>query len=135
MRFGGILTDRKRLRLFDNDRVILLFRNPLYMMQNVSCSIIDKRNLYEKYESEFEEGEGEEVLDPQQIKEDLFNHRVWAPRIWRSWGFLFDCIERSNELEFPYWVEAKLWPIGLHIFDRPPESDEAAIAEEVIGTD
>ncbi|MBA0642334.1 hypothetical protein Goklo_026739, partial [Gossypium klotzschianum] len=34
------------------------------MMQNGSCSIVDQRNLYEKYESEFEEGEREEVLDP-----------------------------------------------------------------------
>ncbi|MBA0642340.1 hypothetical protein Goklo_026741, partial [Gossypium klotzschianum] len=34
------------------------------MMQNGSCSIIDQRNLYEKYESEFEEGGGEGVLDP-----------------------------------------------------------------------
>ncbi|MBA0729086.1 hypothetical protein Golax_022516, partial [Gossypium laxum] len=53
---------------FDNDRVTLLLLsepgNPLYMMQNESCSIIDQRNLYEKYESEFEEGEGEGVLDP-----------------------------------------------------------------------
>uniref|UniRef100_A0A3Q7ID25 Ycf2 n=1 Tax=Solanum lycopersicum TaxID=4081 RepID=A0A3Q7ID25_SOLLC len=31
----------------------------------------DRRFLYEKYESEFEKGEGEEALDPQ---EDLFNH-------------------------------------------------------------
>ncbi|TYJ14311.1 hypothetical protein E1A91_A10G109900v1, partial [Gossypium mustelinum] len=93
---------------FDNDRVTLLLRsepgNPLYMMQNGSCSIVDQRNLYEKYESEFEEGEGEGVLDPQQIEEDLFNHIVWAPRIWRPWGFLFDCIERPNELGFPYWA-------------------------------
>nr|YP_009891807.1 Ycf2 [Moriera spinosa]YP_009891827.1 Ycf2 [Moriera spinosa]QKK38180.1 Ycf2 [Moriera spinosa]QKK38200.1 Ycf2 [Moriera spinosa] len=91
---------------FDNDRVPLLFRseprNPLYMMQNGSCSIVDQRFLYEKYESEFEEGEGEGVLDPQQIEEDLFNHIVWAPRIWRPRGFLFDCIERPNELGFPY---------------------------------
>nr|YP_009757280.1 Ycf2 protein [Capparis spinosa var. spinosa]YP_009757297.1 Ycf2 protein [Capparis spinosa var. spinosa]QIM59098.1 Ycf2 protein [Capparis spinosa var. spinosa]QIM59115.1 Ycf2 protein [Capparis spinosa var. spinosa] len=89
---------------FDNDRVTLLFRseprNPLYMMQKGSCSIVDQRFLYEKYESEFEEGEG--VLDPQQIEEDLFNHIVWAPRICRPWGFLFDCIERPNELGFPY---------------------------------
>ncbi|KAJ4699839.1 Protein Ycf2 [Melia azedarach] len=89
---------------FDNDRVTLLLRpearNPLDMMQNGSCSIVDQRFLYEKYESEFEEGEG--VLDPQQIEEDLFNHIVWAPRIWRPWGFLFDCIERPNELGFPY---------------------------------
>ncbi|MBA0872975.1 hypothetical protein Goshw_024564, partial [Gossypium schwendimanii] len=48
--------------------------------------------------------EGEGVLDPQQIEEDLFNHIVWAPRIWRPWGFLFDCIERPNELGFPYWA-------------------------------
>nr|BDY11466.1 Ycf2 [Lysimachia monelli]BDY11481.1 Ycf2 [Lysimachia monelli] len=90
---------------FDNDRVILLRRpeprNPLDMMQNGSCSILDQRFLYEKYESEFEEGEG--VLDQQQIEEDLFNHIVWAPRIWRPWGFLFDWIERPNELGFPYW--------------------------------
>nr|BDY09862.1 Ycf2 protein [Lysimachia vulgaris]BDY09881.1 Ycf2 protein [Lysimachia vulgaris]BDY10713.1 Ycf2 protein [Lysimachia davurica]BDY10732.1 Ycf2 protein [Lysimachia davurica] len=92
---------------FDNDRVILLRRpeprNPLDMMQNGSCSILDQRFLYEKYESEFEEGEGEGVLDQQQIEEDLFNHIVWAPRIWRPWGFLFDWIERPNELGFPYW--------------------------------
>nr|YP_010460379.1 Ycf2 protein [Citrus indica]YP_010460397.1 Ycf2 protein [Citrus indica]UUC05669.1 Ycf2 protein [Citrus indica]UUC05687.1 Ycf2 protein [Citrus indica] len=91
---------------FDNDRVTLLLRpeprNPLDMMQKGSCSIVDQRFLYEKYESEFEEGEGEGVLDPQQIEEDLFNHIVWAPRIWRPWGFLFDCIERPNELGFPY---------------------------------
>ncbi|KAG8498869.1 hypothetical protein CXB51_005278 [Gossypium anomalum] len=49
---------------FDNDRVTL-------------------RNLYEKYESEFKEGEREGVLDPQQTEEDLFNHIVWAPRTWR----------------------------------------------------
>nr|QJS33982.1 hypothetical chloroplast RF21 [Scutellaria mollifolia]QJS34001.1 hypothetical chloroplast RF21 [Scutellaria mollifolia] len=92
---------------FDNDRVTLLLRpeprNPLDMMQNGSCSIFDQRFLYEKYESEFEEGEGEGALDPQQIEEDLFNHIVWAPRIWSPWGFLFDCIERPNELGFPYW--------------------------------
>ncbi|XP_051145865.1 protein Ycf2-like [Andrographis paniculata] len=92
---------------FDNDRVPLLLRpepkNPLDMMQNGSCSIFDQRFLYEKYESEFEEGEGERALDPQQIEEDFFNHIVWAPRIWRPWGFLFDCIERPNSLGFPYW--------------------------------
>nr|YP_010209590.1 Ycf2 [Impatiens davidii]YP_010209608.1 Ycf2 [Impatiens davidii]UBA17532.1 Ycf2 [Impatiens davidii]UBA17550.1 Ycf2 [Impatiens davidii] len=90
---------------FDNDRVILLRRtepkNPLDMMQKGSCSILDQRFLYEKYESEFEEGEGEGALDPQQIEEDLFNHIVWAPRRWRPWGFLW--IERPNKLGFPSW--------------------------------
>nr|YP_009529204.1 hypothetical protein RF2 [Lennoa madreporoides]YP_009529212.1 hypothetical protein RF2 [Lennoa madreporoides]AXX76004.1 hypothetical protein RF2 [Lennoa madreporoides]AXX76012.1 hypothetical protein RF2 [Lennoa madreporoides] len=92
---------------FDNDRATLLLRpeprNPLDMMQNGSCSILDQRFFIDKYESEFEEGEGEGSLDPQQIEEDLCNHIVWAPRIWRAWGFLFDCIERPNELGFPYW--------------------------------
>lgn len=91
-----------------NDRVTLFLRpelrNPLDMMQKGSCSILDHRFLYEKYESELEEGEG--VLDPQQIDEDLFNHIVWAPRIWNPWDFLFDCIERPNELGFPYWARS-----------------------------
>ncbi|RYR16722.1 hypothetical protein Ahy_B04g073754 [Arachis hypogaea] len=72
------------------------------MIQKGSYFIVDQRFLYEKYESEFEEGEG--VLDPQQMEEDLFNHIVWAPRIWRPWGFLFNCIERPNELGFSYWA-------------------------------
>ncbi|KAK7847579.1 protein ycf2 [Quercus suber] len=96
---------------FDNDRMTLLLRpeprNPLDMMQTGSCSIVDQRFLYEQYESEFEEeGEREGVLDPQQINEDLFNDIVWAPRIWRPWGFLFDCIKRPNELGFPYWARS-----------------------------
>nr|AVM82596.1 hypothetical chloroplast RF21 [Cuspidaria floribunda]AVM82597.1 hypothetical chloroplast RF21 [Cuspidaria floribunda] len=87
---------------FDNDRVPLLLRpeprNPLDMMQNGSCSIFDQRFRHEKYESEFEEGEGEGA---QQIEEDYI---AWAPRIWRPWGFLFD---RPNRLGFPYWSRGK----------------------------
>nr|YP_010880400.1 Ycf2 protein [Hygrophila ringens]WHU31339.1 Ycf2 protein [Hygrophila ringens] len=111
---------------FDNDRVTLLLRpepkNPLDMMQNGSCSIFDQRFFYEKYESEFEEGEGEGALDPQQIEEDLFNHIVWAPRIWRPWGFLFDCIERPNELGFPYW--SRLFRGKRIIYDEEDELQE-----------
>ncbi|RWR98014.1 ycf2 chloroplast [Cinnamomum micranthum f. kanehirae] len=82
---------------FDNDRVTLLLRSEprnqdFYMKKND--------------ESEFEEGEREGALDPQQIEEDLFNHIVWAPRIWRPCGNLFDCIERTNELGFPYWARS-----------------------------
>nr|WGM71957.1 hypothetical protein RF2 [Wallichia oblongifolia]WGM71974.1 hypothetical protein RF2 [Wallichia oblongifolia]WGM72042.1 hypothetical protein RF2 [Wallichia oblongifolia]WGM72059.1 hypothetical protein RF2 [Wallichia oblongifolia] len=101
----GSLRTEKDCSQFDNNRVTLLLRseprNQLDMMQNGSCSIVDQRFLYEKYESEFEEGEG--AVDPQQIEEDLFNHIVWAPRIWRPCGNLFDCIERPTELGFPYW--------------------------------
>nr|BEV21232.1 Ycf2 [Taraxacum albidum]BEV21294.1 Ycf2 [Taraxacum albidum] len=104
---GALVGSSRTCSQFDKDRVTLLLRpeprNPLDMMQNGSCSILDQRFLYEKDESEFEEGEGEGALDRQQIEEDLFNHIVWAPRIWRPWGFLFDCIERPNELGFPYW--------------------------------
>nr|CAA30743.1 unnamed protein product [Spinacia oleracea] len=107
-----------------NDRVTLFLRpelrNPLDMMQNGSCSILDHRFLYEKYESELEEGEG--ALDPQQIEEDLFNHIVWAPRIWNPWGFLFDCIERPNELGFPYW--ARSFRGKRTIYDKEDELQE-----------
>nr|YP_010987236.1 hypothetical protein RF2 [Krascheninnikovia ceratoides]YP_010987254.1 hypothetical protein RF2 [Krascheninnikovia ceratoides]WOL38652.1 hypothetical protein RF2 [Krascheninnikovia ceratoides]WOL38653.1 hypothetical protein RF2 [Krascheninnikovia ceratoides] len=93
-----------------NDRVTLFLRtelrNPLDMMQNGSCSIFDHRFLYEKDKSELKEREG--ALDPQQIEEDLFNHIVWAPRIWNSWGFLFDCIERSKEQGF-FRISQFIW--------------------------
>nr|WVK97347.1 Ycf2 protein [Erodium stephanianum]WVK97365.1 Ycf2 protein [Erodium stephanianum] len=60
---------------FDNDRVPLLFRpepgNPLDMMQNGSSSI-------------FEEGGGEGAPG---LEEPLFNHIVWAPRVWSPWVF------------------------------------------------
>nr|UUF92712.1 hypothetical protein RF2 [Allium hookeri var. muliense]UUF92713.1 hypothetical protein RF2 [Allium hookeri var. muliense] len=103
---AGSSRTEKDCSQFDNNRVTLLLRseprNPLDMMQNGSFSIVDQRFFYEKYESEFEEGEG--ALDPQQIEEDLFNHIVWAPRIWRPCGNLFDYIERPTELGFPYWA-------------------------------
>nr|YP_009526164.1 Ycf2 [Dianthus caryophyllus]YP_010938532.1 Ycf2 [Dianthus cincinnatus]YP_010938550.1 Ycf2 [Dianthus cincinnatus]YP_010938700.1 Ycf2 [Dianthus barbatus]YP_010938718.1 Ycf2 [Dianthus barbatus]QYF08531.1 Ycf2 [Dianthus fruticosus subsp. amorginus]QYF08782.1 Ycf2 [Dianthus fruticosus subsp. fruticosus]UFP05486.1 hypothetical protein RF2 [Dianthus chinensis]CUA65787.1 Ycf2 [Dianthus gratianopolitanus]CUA66543.1 Ycf2 [Dianthus moravicus] len=104
-RVGSSRTE-KDCSQFDNDRVTLFLRpelrNPLDMMQNGSCSILDHRFIYEKYQSELEKGEG--ALDPPQIEEDLFNPIVWAPRIWNPRSFLFDCIERPNELGFPYWA-------------------------------
>nr|YP_010489747.1 hypothetical protein RF2 [Koenigia cyanandra]YP_010489765.1 hypothetical protein RF2 [Koenigia cyanandra]UWM11303.1 hypothetical protein RF2 [Koenigia cyanandra]UWM11321.1 hypothetical protein RF2 [Koenigia cyanandra]UWM11388.1 hypothetical protein RF2 [Koenigia cyanandra]UWM11406.1 hypothetical protein RF2 [Koenigia cyanandra] len=74
-------------------------RNPLEMMENGSRSIFDCRFLYESEFKEWAEG-----TDPQQLAEDVVDHIVWAPRIWQPWGFLFDWIERPNELEFPYWA-------------------------------
>nr|YP_010317007.1 hypothetical protein RF2 [Rhomboda moulmeinensis]YP_010317023.1 hypothetical protein RF2 [Rhomboda moulmeinensis]QXO05195.1 Ycf2 [Rhomboda lanceolata]QXO05212.1 Ycf2 [Rhomboda lanceolata]QXO05281.1 Ycf2 [Rhomboda moulmeinensis]QXO05298.1 Ycf2 [Rhomboda moulmeinensis]UNB13658.1 hypothetical protein RF2 [Rhomboda moulmeinensis] len=101
---AGSSRTEKDCSQFDKNRVTLLLRseprNQLDMMQKGSCSIVDQRFLYEKYESGFEEG----ALDPQQIEEDFFNHIVWAPRIWRPCGNLFDCIERPTELGFPYWT-------------------------------
>nr|UDA68899.1 hypothetical protein RF2 [Ixora x williamsii]UDA68917.1 hypothetical protein RF2 [Ixora x williamsii] len=121
---AGSSRTEKDCSQFDNDRVTLLLRpeprNPLDMMQSGSCSILDQRFLYEKYESEFEEGEG--ALDPQQIEEDLFNYIVWAPRIWRPWAFLFDCIERPNQLGFPYWSRP-FWGKRI-IYDEEDELQE-----------
>nr|YP_010375468.1 hypothetical protein RF2 [Pontederia africana]YP_010375486.1 hypothetical protein RF2 [Pontederia africana]QXU59333.1 hypothetical protein RF2 [Pontederia africana]QXU59353.1 hypothetical protein RF2 [Pontederia africana] len=108
---------------FDNNRVTLLLRseprNQLDMMQKGSCSIVDQRF---QYESEFEEGEG--TVDPQQIEEDLFNHIVWAPRIWCPCGNLFDCIERPTELGFPY-LAGSFWGkrIIYHKEDELQEND------------
>ncbi|KAK2350161.1 protein Ycf2 [Trifolium repens] len=102
---GALVGSSQTGSKFNNDGVTLLLRterrNPLNMIRNGSRSIFDQRFLYEKYESGFEE---EGVLDPESLEEDLFNHIVWAPRIWRPWGFLFDCLERSNELGF--WEES-----------------------------
>nr|UJH20805.1 hypothetical chloroplast RF21 [Corybas cryptanthus] len=99
---AGSSRTEKGCSQFDNNRVTLLLRSEtrrgaLDMMQDGSCSIVDRRFIYEKYKLEFEEG----ALNPQQIEEDLFNHIVWAPRIWRN---PFDCIERPAELGFPYWI-------------------------------
>nr|YP_009443816.1 hypothetical chloroplast RF2 [Aconitum sinomontanum]ATU07016.1 hypothetical chloroplast RF2 [Aconitum sinomontanum] len=120
---------------FDNDRVTLLLRseprNPLDMMQNGSCSIVDQRFLYEK--TEFEEGEGEGALDPQQLEEDFFNHIVWAPRIWHPCGNLLDCIERPNELGFPYWARSfrGKWII-YHEEDELQENDSEFLQSETL---
>jgi len=56
--------------------------------------VVNRRLFYEKCESKFEEGEG--AHDTQQIEEDLFNHIIWAPKIWRSCVNLFDCNERPT---------------------------------------
>nr|YP_009138898.1 hypothetical chloroplast RF21 [Lathyrus venosus]AIK21340.1 hypothetical chloroplast RF21 [Lathyrus venosus] len=100
---GALLGPSETGSRFDNDGVPLLLRseprNPLNMIQNGYSSIVDHRFHRKIYESGFEQGEG--VFDPQSLEEDLFNHILWAPRLWRPWGFLFD--EGSNELRFPYW--------------------------------
>nr|YP_009141235.1 hypothetical chloroplast RF21 [Lathyrus clymenum]AIL55761.1 hypothetical chloroplast RF21 [Lathyrus clymenum] len=100
---GALLGPSETGNPFDNDGVPSLLRseprNPLNIIQNGSSSIVDHRFLSEKYESGFKEGEG--VFDPQPLEEDLFNHILWAPRLWRPWDFLFN--EGSNELRFPYW--------------------------------
>lgn len=75
---------------FDKNRVPWLLRseprNPLDMMQNAYCSILDR----------VEEGGGE-TLDPA-YKEDYFhNHLVcWAPRIWRPYASQVDWIQRPG---------------------------------------
>nr|YP_009407372.1 putative ATPase linked to protein import [Aldrovanda vesiculosa]YP_009407380.1 putative ATPase linked to protein import [Aldrovanda vesiculosa]ASA46296.1 putative ATPase linked to protein import [Aldrovanda vesiculosa]ASA46328.1 putative ATPase linked to protein import [Aldrovanda vesiculosa]QBC71172.1 hypothetical protein RF2 [Aldrovanda vesiculosa]QBC71173.1 hypothetical protein RF2 [Aldrovanda vesiculosa] len=75
---------------FDNDRVTLLFRpeprNPLDMMQNRFCSILDGF-LYENHFDEEEPGRDESI----------FHYIAWAPRIWDPCGLLL-LLERPNGL-------------------------------------
>nr|YP_010407277.1 hypothetical chloroplast RF21 [Spiranthes sinensis]YP_010407292.1 hypothetical chloroplast RF21 [Spiranthes sinensis]URF20167.1 hypothetical chloroplast RF21 [Spiranthes sinensis]URF20182.1 hypothetical chloroplast RF21 [Spiranthes sinensis] len=130
---AGSSRTEKDCSKFDNNRVTLLLRseprNQLDMMQKGSCSIVDQRFLYEKYESEFEEG----ALDPQQIEEDFFNHIVWAPRIWRPCGNLFDCIERATELGFPYWTGSfRGKRIISHKEDELQENDSEFLQSETM---
>nr|QXO02788.1 Ycf2 [Cheirostylis moniliformis]QXO02805.1 Ycf2 [Cheirostylis moniliformis] len=133
---AGSSRTEKDCSQFDKNRVTLLLRseprNQLDMMQKGSCSIVDQRFLYEKYESGFEEFE-EGALDPQQIEEGFFNHIVWAPRIWRpcgNLGNLFDCIERPTELGFPYWT-GSFWGkrIISHKEDELQENKEDELQE------
>ncbi|MCD9641071.1 hypothetical protein HAX54_026902 [Datura stramonium] len=65
-RSGGIFTDRKDCSQFDQAVSDIASsartEESLDMMQKGSWSILDQRFLYEKYESEFEEGEEKEPL-------------------------------------------------------------------------
>nr|YP_010287087.1 hypothetical protein RF2 [Hydrocharis chevalieri]YP_010287107.1 hypothetical protein RF2 [Hydrocharis chevalieri]UKT61170.1 hypothetical protein RF2 [Hydrocharis chevalieri]UKT61171.1 hypothetical protein RF2 [Hydrocharis chevalieri] len=89
---GFLVGSEKDCSQFDNNRVTWFLRseprNPLDMMQN-GFSMMKNG----------EKWEGEGVFDPQRIEEDFLNHIVWAPRIWRPCGNLFDW---PNELGFPH---------------------------------
>ncbi|VFQ82789.1 unnamed protein product [Cuscuta campestris] len=85
-----------------------------------SSSILDQQFLYE---SEFEES-------PQQIEEDLLNHIVWTPRLWRPWGFLGVSYEENDSERgtMQYNTRAKefIWdptdPLFLLFKDQTPGS-------------
>nr|AKT74001.1 hypothetical chloroplast RF21 [Corsia cf. boridiensis SPL470-2] len=94
-------------------------RNKLDMM-NGSCSIVDQIFLYEKYESELKEVEGS--LGPQQIEEDLFNHIVWAPRIWRPCGNLFDYIKEQGFFRISQFIWDPADPFFFLFKDQPSVS-------------
>ena len=105
----------------ENDPVPLLIlpklRNPLDMMKNGSCSILDRRSLYGKSESGLYEGEElkselyefrselnefrsrlaeyEEDLEWEQSAQDLVDHIVWAPRIWNFSRTLFLTLQKN----------------------------------------
>ncbi|RAL46024.1 hypothetical protein DM860_006178 [Cuscuta australis] len=87
-----------------------------------SSSILDQQFLYE---SEFEES-------PQQIEEDLLNHIVWTPRLWRPWGFLGVSYEENDSERgtMQYNTRAKefIWdptdPLFLLFKDQTPESPQ-----------
>nr|YP_010411758.1 hypothetical chloroplast RF21 [Lophophora diffusa]URP30852.1 hypothetical chloroplast RF21 [Lophophora diffusa] len=91
-------------------------RNPLDMMKNGSCSILDLRSPYKEYDSkgydsllkEYEwgvvENQYDEDYEAKEIAQDLFNYIVWAPRMWNPPCFLFDSMVRPTQMGFPYWA-------------------------------
>nr|YP_009407300.1 putative ATPase linked to protein import [Drosera regia]YP_009407308.1 putative ATPase linked to protein import [Drosera regia]ASA46220.1 putative ATPase linked to protein import [Drosera regia]ASA46250.1 putative ATPase linked to protein import [Drosera regia] len=98
---------------FDNDRVTLLFRpeprNPLDMMQNGFCSILDGF-LYENHFDEEEPGRDESI----------FHYIAWAPRIWDPWGLL---LERVNGLARPFRGRQIGYDEEIYEEDEPEEND------------
>lgn len=58
-------------------------------------------------------------------KGELANHIVLAPRIRQPWSFLFDWIERSNELGFPSWFRSFWGKRGIS--DEEDELKEAEL--------
>ncbi|EEF42577.1 conserved hypothetical protein [Ricinus communis] len=106
---------------FHNDQVTLLLRpeprSPLDMMQNGSYSILDQRFLYEKYESEFEEGEGEEVLDPQQTEYGFLQNSICIYEI--EYGILFTHFKLSIcSPPFPARIGNPVFYISIRLSPR-----------------
>ncbi|KAJ8427060.1 hypothetical protein Cgig2_006737 [Carnegiea gigantea] len=143
----------------ENDPVPVLIlpklRNPLDMMKNGSCSILDRRSLYGKSESGLDEGfksevyefrselnefrsrlvESKEDLESKQSAQDLVHHIVWAPRIWIPLCFLFDSTVRTTELGFPYWPMSlrDKWTICDEDEFEESEFLQSGIVEELLG--
>ncbi|KAL8243271.1 hypothetical protein R6Q59_009529 [Mikania micrantha] len=95
--FGGAEQSKNETDQMDN-RGLILYGNPTPSDMDVLLMETDLTSFPSSSTSTTSS-----TASRQQIEEDLFNHIVWAPRIWRPWGFLFDCIERPNSLGFPYW--------------------------------
>nr|YP_010760185.1 Ycf2 protein [Cuscuta haughtii]YP_010760237.1 Ycf2 protein [Cuscuta haughtii]WEY30160.1 Ycf2 protein [Cuscuta haughtii]WEY30161.1 Ycf2 protein [Cuscuta haughtii] len=77
----------------------------------VEGALVGSSSILDLYESEFEES-------PQQIEEDFLNHIIWAPRLWRPWGFLGVSYE-ENDKEF-IWDPTD--PLFFLFKDQPPGS-------------
>nr|YP_010195256.1 hypothetical chloroplast RF2 [Flagellaria indica]YP_010195273.1 hypothetical chloroplast RF2 [Flagellaria indica]UAA82238.1 hypothetical chloroplast RF2 [Flagellaria indica]UAA82255.1 hypothetical chloroplast RF2 [Flagellaria indica]ULQ65890.1 hypothetical protein RF2 [Flagellaria indica]ULQ65907.1 hypothetical protein RF2 [Flagellaria indica]ULQ65976.1 hypothetical protein RF2 [Flagellaria indica] len=124
----GYSRTEKDCSQFDNNRVTLLLRseprNPLEMLQNGSCSIFDQILRHEK--SEVDLGEENGWVTPELLENHIFNHITWAPRIWRPWDNLFDCIERPTEFGFPYWA----WSFRGKRFISDKENDSDFVQEK-----
>ncbi|KAF3789736.1 ycf2-A Protein [Nymphaea thermarum] len=94
-----------------------------------------EQNAAKKHELGFEEREEEGTLNQQQIEEDenLFNHNVWAPKLWHPHGNLFDSIERPNKLGFPYLVMSfRDKQIIYHKEDKVQENDSEFMQSRIV---
>nr|GMC82577.1 hypothetical chloroplast RF21 [Ipomoea batatas] len=73
--------------------------------------------LYEKYESEFEEGALDPNLDPQQIEEDLFNH---ISRSFRGKQIFYDKEDEIQENDSEFLQSGLVEPCSTrHEIDLP----------------
>ncbi|KAJ8444257.1 hypothetical protein Cgig2_024583 [Carnegiea gigantea] len=108
----GLLRIEKENDLIENGSWFILDRRSLY--EN-STSGLDEyaSGLDEAFKSEVHEAfksvvltEYEEDLESEYYPQDLFDHIVWAPRIWNLLCFLFHSIIRTTELGFPYWARS-----------------------------
>nr|QTI91210.1 Ycf2 [Echinocactus grusonii] len=98
-------------------------RNPLDIIKDKSCPTLDFGSPYKEYDSKkddlilkeydwiskeykwaFAEDEYKEDFEAEDSAQKLFDHIVWAPRIWKPLCLLFDSVLRSTQSGFPYWT-------------------------------
>nr|YP_009366299.1 Ycf2 [Aloysia citrodora]YP_009366318.1 Ycf2 [Aloysia citrodora]ARJ61842.1 Ycf2 [Aloysia citrodora]ARJ61843.1 Ycf2 [Aloysia citrodora]UVF35516.1 Ycf2 protein [Aloysia citrodora]UVF35536.1 Ycf2 protein [Aloysia citrodora]UVF36543.1 Ycf2 protein [Aloysia citrodora] len=99
---------------FDNDRVPFLLRpeprHPSEILWDPNCVDPD--------DTEMEDDD----FDPKGIEEAVGEHILWAPRIWRPWGFLFDTLEKSYKFAFGFGISE--WSFQhQHRFDEDAPYD------------
>nr|WDS80565.1 Ycf2 protein [Lantana camara]WDS80566.1 hypothetical chloroplast RF21 [Lantana camara] len=114
---------------FDNDRVPFLLRpeprDPSEIYWDPNCVDPD--------DTEVEDDD----FDLKGIEEAGVEHILWAPRIWRPWGLLFDTLEKSYKLalgfgisEWSFQHEPPFDEDAPYDYDKEDDSDEEPDSDE-----